>query len=55
MTVTGDQQLPAVYKRLVAKRTGTSFTDVAEVEEVPLPKPGPNEVCYMGWGCRQTN
>jgi hypothetical protein len=44
MTVTGDQQLPAVYKRLVAKRTGTSFTDVAEVEQVPLPVPGANEV-----------
>lgn len=44
MTVTGDQQLPAVYKRLVAKRTGNSFTDVAEVEEVPLPVPGANEV-----------
>lgn len=45
MTLTGDQQqLPAVYKRLVAKRTGASFADVAEVEETPVPHPGPNEV-----------
>jgi hypothetical protein len=47
MTVTGDQQLPAVYKRLVAKRTGTTFTDVAEVEQVPLPVPGANEVVNL--------
>jgi hypothetical protein len=47
MTMTGEQQqqLPAVYKRLVAKRTGDSFSAVAEVEEAPMPQPGPNEVC----------
>jgi hypothetical protein len=37
-------KLPATYKRLVAKRTGRSFREVAEVEEVPLPQPGDNEV-----------
>lgn len=44
MTVTGDQALPGVYKRLVAKRTGESFSAVAEVEEAQMPQPGPNEV-----------
>jgi hypothetical protein len=37
-------KLPATYKRLVAKRTGKSFREVAEVEEVPLTQPGDNEV-----------
>lgn len=36
--------LPATYKRLVAKRVGTCFSEVAELEEVPVPQPGPNEV-----------
>lgn len=37
------QQLPATYKRLVAKRTASCFSEVAEVEEVPVPSPGENE------------
>lgn len=51
MTVSsaGDQQLPAEYKRLVAKRTGASFAEVAEVEQVPLPQPGPKEVQCTAW------
>lgn len=50
MTVDGpaDQQLPATYKRLVAKRTGDCFKDVAEVEEVPMPQLGPNEASTLG-------
>eukprot|EP00775_Hariotina_reticulata_P004107 gene4107-4353_t len=36
--------LPTTYKRLVAKHTGRSFREVAEVVEDPLPVPGPNEV-----------
>ncbi|WIA17998.1 hypothetical protein OEZ85_009485 [Tetradesmus obliquus] len=43
-TVQHASKLPATYKRLVAKRTGKSFKEVAEVEEVPLPQPGDNEV-----------
>jgi hypothetical protein len=38
------EPLPATYRKLVAKRTGSSFRDVAEVVEAPLPVPGPNEV-----------
>jgi hypothetical protein len=37
--------LPTMYRRLVAKSTGRSFKEVAEVIEDPLPLPGPNEVC----------
>lgn len=46
MTVEQDtqQQPPAVYKRLVAKRTGGCFSEVAEVEEVPMLVPAENEV-----------
>jgi hypothetical protein len=51
MTASSDQQLPAVYKRLVAKRTGASFADVAEVEQVPLPQPGPKEVQFTSCPC----
>lgn len=45
-------RLPPTYKRLVAKRTGKSFRDVAEVEETPLPQPGPNEVRLCSTGSR---
>eukprot|EP00879_Flechtneria_rotunda_P009564 GHRR01010010.1.p1 GENE.GHRR01010010.1~~GHRR01010010.1.p1 ORF type:complete len:380 (+),score=128.42 GHRR01010010.1:157-1296(+) len=37
-------QLPTVYRRLVAKHTGRSFREVAEVQECALPDLGPNEV-----------
>ncbi|KAF8062034.1 Zadh2 [Scenedesmus sp. PABB004] len=36
--------LPATYRRLIARRTGRSFREVAEVVEEPLPQPGPGEV-----------
>lgn len=39
------QELPATYRRLVARRTGGSFRDVAEVQEgLPLPEPQEGEV-----------
>jgi hypothetical protein len=39
------QELPATYRRLVARRTGGSFREVAEVQEgVPLPEPQEGEV-----------
>ena len=39
------QALPATYRRLVARRTGGSFREVAEVQEgVPLPQPQEGEV-----------
>lgn len=37
-------QLPATYKRLVARRIGSSFAEVAEVQQENLPQPAPNEV-----------
>ncbi|GMH34365.1 hypothetical protein BSKO_02199 [Bryopsis sp. KO-2023] len=37
-------KLPKTYKRLVAKKTGDSFRDVATVVEKPLPTPAENEV-----------
>jgi hypothetical protein len=36
--------LPKTCNRLVARRTGSSFAAVAEVQEIPLPEPGPGEV-----------
>lgn len=36
--------LPKTCKRLVARHTGSSFAAVAEVQEIPLPEPGPGEV-----------
>jgi len=36
--------LPSTFRRLVARRTGTSFAEVAEVEEVPMLIPGEGEV-----------
>ncbi|GAB4813339.1 hypothetical protein N2152v2_000385 [Parachlorella kessleri] len=36
--------LPSSYRRLVARRTGDTFRDVAEMEEAPLPTPGEAEV-----------
>lgn len=36
--------LPATFQRLVARRVGRSFREVAEVEEAPLLLPGPGEV-----------
>ena len=39
------QQLPATYRRLVARRTGGSFREVAEVQEgVPMPELQEGEV-----------
>ena len=36
--------LPTTYKRLIARRTGRSFREVAEVDTAPLCEPGPGEV-----------
>ncbi|KAH7616945.1 hypothetical protein Ndes2526B_g09051 [Nannochloris sp. 'desiccata'] len=38
------QQTPTSFKRLIARRTGTSFSDVAEIEEVPMLVPKEGEV-----------
>ena len=41
----GPQQLPATYRRLVAKGCGRSFREVATLTPpLPLPTPGPKEV-----------
>lgn len=42
--------LPATFKRLVAKTSGNSFTEVAQVVEMPMVMPGPGEVrdCKIG-------
>lgn len=41
----GPQQLPATYRRLVAKGCGRSFREVATLSPpLPLPTPGPKEV-----------
>lgn len=43
--IEAQQALPATYRRLVARRTGGSFREVAEVQEgVPLPQPQEGEV-----------
>jgi len=38
------QKIPLSFKRLIARRTGTSFKDVAEIEEVPMLIPKEGEV-----------
>jgi NADPH:quinone reductase-like Zn-dependent oxidoreductase len=38
------EQTPLSFKRLIARRTGTSLSDVAEIEEVPMLAPKEGEV-----------
>lgn len=40
---TGTSALPTTYQRLCARRTGRSFREVVEVEQVPLQLPGEGE------------
>jgi hypothetical protein len=43
-----EQDLPRMYRRWLARRAGTTFRQVAQLEEVALQLPGPGEV-----GCRE--
>ena len=37
-------QPPPSFKRLVARGVGESFREVADVAEVPMPAPGPDDI-----------
>ena len=50
MTVQHPAELPSTYKRLVGRKTGKNFREVAEVEECDMVEPGAGQV--NGFWCQ---
>lgn len=47
-TRASDFKIPSKYRRVVAKHTGNSFAEVAEIEESETPSPKDDEVRFDG-------